>query len=212
MYIAIEGVIGVGKTTLARLIHEAFEADLLLEVFEENPFLGSFYADRQRYAFQTQIFFLMSRYTHQHQVIPSTLAAGRNIVSDYTFDKEALFAGIILKGDELDIYHKVHFALADKIPQPELLVFLRANIDTLMNRIAHRDRPYERSMERAYIEELAVAYEDFINKAKWQQRLLVIDTDDLDFIADPQALQYMINRIRQALQLVPYQESLPLSD
>ena len=81
-----------------------------------------------------------------------------------------------------------------------------------MNRIAHRDRPYERSMERAYIEELAVAYEDFINKAKWQQRLLVIDTDDLDFIADPQALQYMINRIRQALQLVPYQESLPLSD
>ena len=212
MYIAIEGVIGVGKTTLARLLQDHFTAELLLEIFEENPFLSDFYSDRQRYAFQTQIFFLMSRYTHQHQVIPSTLAAGRNIVSDYTFDKDALFAGINLKGDELDIYHKVHFALADKIPQPELLVFLRANIDTLMNRIAHRDRPYERSMERAYIEELAVAYEDFINKAKWQQRLLVIDTDDLDFIADPQALQYMINRIRQALQLVPYQESLPLSD
>ena len=92
MYIAIEGVIGVGKTTLARLIHEAFEADVLLEVFEENPFLGSFYADRQRYAFQTQIFFLMSRFTHQHQVIPSAMSAGRNIVSDYTFDKDALFA------------------------------------------------------------------------------------------------------------------------
>lgn len=212
MYIAIEGVIGVGKTTLARLIHEAFEADVLLEVFEENPFLGSFYADRQRYAFQTQIFFLMSRFTHQHQVIPSTMSAGRNIVSDYTFDKDALFAGINLSGDELDIYHKVHSALADKIPQPDLLIYLRAATKTLMHRIAHRDRPYERSMDQAYIEELANAYEKFIILPKWEQRLLVIDTDDLDIVADPKALQYMIDRIRQALQLAPYQESLPLSD
>lgn len=212
MYIAIEGVIGVGKTTLARLIHEAFEADVLLEVFEENPFLGSFYADRQRYAFQTQIFFLMSRFTHQHQIIPSTMSAGRNIVSDYTFDKDALFAGINLSGDELDIYHKVHSALADKIPQPDLLIYLRAATKTLMYRIAHRDRPYERSMDQAYIEELANAYEKFIILPKWEQRLLVIDTDDLDIVADPKALQYMIDRIRQALQLAPYQESLPLSD
>ncbi|MBP7195878.1 MAG: deoxynucleoside kinase [Anaerolineaceae bacterium] len=212
MYIAIEGVIGVGKTTLARLIHEAFEADVLLEVFEENPFLGSFYADRQRYAFQTQIFFLMSRFTHQHQVIPSAMSAGRNIVSDYTFDKDALFAGINLSGDELDIYHKVHSALADKIPQPDLLIYLRAATKTLMHRIAHRDRPYERSMDQAYIEELANAYEKFIILPKWEQRLQVIDTDDLDIVADPKALQYMIDRIRQALQLAPYQESLPLSD
>ena len=212
MYIAIEGVIGVGKTTLARLIHEAFEADVLLEVFEENPFLGSFYADRQRYAFQTQIFFLMSRFTHQHQVIPSTMSAGRSIISDYTFDKDALFAGINLSGDELDIYHKVHSALADKIPQPDLLIYLRAATKTLMHRIAHRDRPYERSMDQAYIEELANAYEKFIILPKWEQRLLVIDTDDLDIVADPKALQYMIDRIRQALQLAPYQESLPLSD
>ena len=212
MYFAIEGVIGVGKTTLARLIHEAFEADVLLEVFEENPFLGSFYADRQRYAFQTQIFFLMSRFTHQPQVIPSAMSAGRNIVSDYTFDKDALFAGINLSGDELDIYHKVHSALADKIPQPDLLIYLRAATKTLMHRIAHRDRPYERSMNQAYIEELANAYEKFIILPKWEQRLQVIDTDDLDIVADPKALQYMIDRIRQALQLAPYQESLPLSD
>ena len=140
MYVAIEGVIGVGKTTLARFVHTAFSADLLLEVFEENPFLSDFYSDRSRYAFQTQIFFLLSRYQQQHKVIPEALAAGHMIISDYTFDKDALFAGINLKGDELDIYHKVHFALADKIPQPELLVFLRANTDTLMNRIAHRDQ------------------------------------------------------------------------
>lgn len=212
MYIAIEGVIGVGKTTLARLIYKTFDADLLLEVFEENPFLGSFYADRQRYAFQTQIFFLMSRFTHQHQVIPSTLSAGRNIVSDYTFDKDALFAGINLRGDELDIYHKVHQALADKIPQPDLLVFLRANTHTLMHRIAQRDRPYERSMDRHYIEELAQAYESFIGMPKWQDRLLVIDTDNLDFIAEPKDLDYIVGRVRQALRLAPYQVRLPLTD
>jgi len=198
MYFAIEGVIGVGKTTLARLLQPRLEANVLLEVFEENPFLSNFYGDRARFAFQTQIFFLLSRYHQQEE--------------NYTFDKDALFAGINLSGDELDIYHKVHHALADKIPQPDLLVFLRANTNTLMHRIAHRDRPYERSMERAYIEELAQAYENFVSMPKWQQRLLVIDTDDLDFIADPQALQYMINRIRQTLQLVPYQESLPLTD
>ena len=101
MYVAIEGVIGVGKTTLARFLREPFQADLLLEVFEENPFLSSFYADRERYAFQTQIFFLLSRYQQQHKVIPETLNAGRMLISDYTFDKDALFAGINLAGDEL---------------------------------------------------------------------------------------------------------------
>ena len=209
MYIAIEGVIGVGKTTLARLIHEAFEADLLLEVFEENPFLGSFYADRQRYAFQTQIFFLMSRYTHQHQVIPSTLAAGRNIVSDYTFDKDALFAGINLSGDELDIYHKVHHALADKIPQPDLLVFLRANTDTLMHRIAHRDRPYERSMERDYIQSLNEAYDTYFLHEKHPSPTLVIDTNTRDFVRHEEDLIWIETRIRQALQLAPFQPELP---
>src|SRR5512139_680050 len=91
MYVAIEGVIGVGKTTLARLLQSRFEADLLLEVFEENPFLSDFYADRQRYAFQTQIFFLLSRYRQQNSTVPSILAAGKNLLADYTFAKDALF-------------------------------------------------------------------------------------------------------------------------
>ncbi|PIZ25201.1 MAG: hypothetical protein COY47_07260, partial [Chloroflexi bacterium CG_4_10_14_0_8_um_filter_57_5] len=104
MYIAIEGVIGVGKTTLARLLQPAFDADLLLEVFEENPFLSDFYADRERYAFQTQIFFLLSRYHQQLRAVPAILAQGKSLLSDYTFAKDALFAGINLKGDELEMY------------------------------------------------------------------------------------------------------------
>ena len=210
MFIAIEGVIGVGKTTLARFVHSAFAADLLLEVFEENPFLSDFYSDRSRYAFQTQIFFLLSRYQQQHRVIPDTLAAGRTIISDYTFEKDALFAGINLTGDELAMYHRVHQALAEKIPQPDLVVFLRASTDTLMQRIAHRDRPYERGMDRAYIDELNQAYEAFFADPRWDGRLLPIETDTLNIVARPDDLNYVINRIRQTLRIAPYQESLPL--
>ena len=210
MYIAIEGVIGVGKTTLARLVREPFHADLLLEVFEENPFLSSFYSDRERYAFQTQIFFLLSRYQQQHQVIPQALADGRLLVSDYTFDKDSLFAGINLGGDELDMYQRVHSALAEKIPQPNLVVYLSATTDTLMQRIANRDRPYERDMDRAYIQELNNAYDLFFAQPRWQPNLLTIDTDDLNIISRQDDLDYIIARIRQALRLAPFQESLPL--
>lgn len=211
MYVAIEGVIGVGKTTLARFVHTTFGADLLLEVFEENPFLSDFYSDRSRYAFQTQIFFLLSRYQQQHKVIPESLSAGRMLISDYTFDKDALFAGINLKGDELTMYHRVHQALGEKIPQPNLVVYLRASTDTLMQRIAHRDRPYERDMERAYIDQLNRAYETFFAHPQWEGRLLPIDTDDLNIVAHPDDLNYVINRIRQTLKMAPYQESLPLN-
>ncbi|MBI3764252.1 MAG: deoxynucleoside kinase, partial [Chloroflexi bacterium] len=110
VYIAIEGVIGVGKTTLARLLQSEFSAELLLEVFEENPFLSHFYTDRARYAFQTQIFFLLSRYHQQHAAVPAALERG-NLIADYTFAKDALFARINLAGDELTMYQRVHDAL-----------------------------------------------------------------------------------------------------
>src|SRR5512140_1401750 len=127
MYIAIEGVIGVGKTTLARLLQPSFEnSDLLLEVFEENPFLSDFYADRARYAFQTQIFFLLSRYRQQHKVISDTLAQA-TLISDYLFAKDWLFAHLNLQGDELAMYERVHAILGEQIPQPDLVVYLRTS-------------------------------------------------------------------------------------
>ncbi len=210
MYIAIEGVIGVGKTSLARLLEPYFEAETLLEVFEENPFLGDFYSDRSRYAFQTQIFFLMSRYHQQNKAFRNANWEEKTFISDYTFDKDALFAGINLFGDELDVYHNVHSALADKFPDPDLVVYLRASLETLMNRIAHRDRSYERNMERAYIAELMEAYDKFFAQDKWQDRILVIETDDLNFIENQQDLDYLVSRIKEALRLAPYQQSLPL--
>jgi len=209
MYIAIEGVIGVGKTTLARLLQPVFNAQLLLEVFEENPFLAEFYGDRERYAFQTQIFFLLSRY-HQQKEAPKRLSNGDNLIADYTFEKDALFAGINLENDELVVYHEVHQALAEKIPLPDLIIYLRASTEVLMQRIASRDRTYERDMEREYIGQLNRAYEDFFSDDHQGSPVLKIDTNDLNYIANPDDLKWVENRIRQTLKLPPYQEPLPL--
>lgn len=207
MYLAIEGVIGVGKTTLARLLQPAFEnADLLLEVFEENPFLSDFYGDRARYAFQTQIFFLLSRYRQQNSTVPAILNQGKTLLADYTFAKDSLFARINLQGDELTMYHRVHEALAEKIPLPDLTIYLSASVETLMARIALRDRFYERTMERSYIAELVAAYDDFFATTKTPY--LVIDSNPLDFVRYPEHLKLIENRIREALGITPYQPTL----
>jgi len=210
MYIAIEGVIGVGKTTLARLLQPHYKAELLLEVFEENPFLSDFYSDRERYAFQTQIFFLLSRYHQQRRATTAILGHNSNLISDYTFDKDALFARINLKGDELEMYYRVHQALAEKIARPDLTVYLKADTKILMQRIASRDRPYERKMERGYISQLNQAYDEFFSAPDMKSRTLIIDTNDLNFVSKPDDLTYIDLRIKQALRLPPYQTELPL--
>jgi deoxyguanosine kinase len=210
MYFAIEGVIGVGKTTLARMLRPAFDAELVLEVFEENPFLSNFYSDRARYAFQTQIFFLLSRYHQQRRNISDRLANASALISDYTFEKDALFARINLQGDELEMYYTVQEALAEKITPPDLIVYLRASTDTLMHRIAMRDRPYERSMERDYIHLLNESYDDFYSAGSHNSRILTIETDDLDFVGRPEDLELITGRIREALSLPPMQPQLPI--
>jgi deoxyguanosine kinase len=210
MYIAIEGVIGVGKTSLARLLQPVFQAEIVLEVFEENPFLSDFYGDRRRYAFQTQIFFLLSRYRQQREAIPELLARG-HLLSDYTFEKDSIFAHLNLSGDELETYSQVHEALAERIQRPDLIVYLRAETDTAMQRIATRDRSYERNMERDYIEALNQAYDDFFSEYT-SANVLTIDTTPFDFVASKEHLQLITNRIKTGLGIPPYQPELPLKD
>lgn len=207
MYLAIEGVIGVGKTSLARLLQPVFEAGLLLEVFEENPFLSDFYGDRKRYAFQTQIFFLLSRYRQQREAVPRALAQG-NLIADYTFEKDSLFAHLNLEGDELDTYTLVHEALSERIVPPDLIVYLKATTDVAMQRIAMRDRTYERQMERGYIESLNQAYDEFFSDIK-SIPILTIDTTPLDFVAHSAHLSHVTSRIKAALGIPPFQPELP---
>lgn len=196
-YIAIEGVIGVGKTTLARLLQPRFDGSTILEAFDENPFLSDFYSDRTRYAFQTQLFFLLSRY-RQQQTAAERLRHGA-LLSDYFFGKDRLFAHLNITGeDELAMYDRLYDALSEKVTPPDLVVYLRAEMETLMARIAMRDRTYERQMERAYITALRQEYEALF--AGYDATpLLVIDTDDLDFVRQVDDLDDIENRIRAAL-------------
>lgn len=206
-YVAIEGVIGVGKTTLARLLQPILDGELLLEVFEENPFLAKFYEDRVRFAFQTQIFFLLSRYQQQRAIKKKRLKKNP-LISDYTFAKDALFAELNLRGDELDMYHRVHDALAKNIRDPDLLIYLRADTDVLMERIISRDRPYERNMDRDYIAQLGEAYEAFVGD--WDDGpLLVIDTNDLNIVRNPEDLNHVVGRVMSSLETGTYQQRLP---
>jgi deoxyadenosine/deoxycytidine kinase len=206
-YIAVEGPIGVGKTTLARILQEEFGGKLLMEVFEENPFLSDFYQDRTRYAFQTQIFFLLSRYRQQHEVV-NRILEDYSLVCDYLFAKDRLFARLNLAGDELVVYELVHAALAEKIVQPSLVIHLRASTDVLMNRIAVRDRSYERTMSRQYIDDLRLAYERFF--AGYDQTpLLTVDSSDLNFVTRAEDRRHVVSLVRTALQRGPYQQAFP---
>ncbi|MCC6905273.1 MAG: deoxynucleoside kinase, partial [Anaerolineae bacterium] len=205
-YIAIEGVIGVGKTTLARYLQTELNADLLLEVFEENPFLSNFYGDRDRYGFQTQIFFLLSRYRQQSATLPTAIRKGP-VVADYTFAKDSLFAHLNLRGDELMMYERVYSALGEQARRPDLLVFLRADLDVLLGRIAQRDRPYERNMDPNYIDQLRVAYEDFVTRYT-EAPVLVIDTNNLNIVQNADDRALVLERIKSQLEYGTYQARL----
>ena len=205
-YIVIEGAIGVGKTTLARMLREHFDSGLLLEVFEENPFLSKFYESRTQYAFQTQMFFLLSRY-RQQQNVPGMLHTG-SIISDYMFAKDWLFAQLNLAGDEWDVYQQIHDALAEQISAPDLIIYLQADTDVLMGRIAQRDRPYERDMDREYIEALRQAYDRFFS-AQYGGPLLTIDTNPLNFVTRKEDFHEIAGKIKSILKEGIVQQQLP---
>lgn len=206
-YVAVEGPIGVGKTTLARILSQELGGQLVLEVFEENPFLSDFYADRARYAFQTQIFFLLSRY-RQQQELADKLRSDGPLVSDYLFDKDRLFAHLNLSGDELAVYERVHAALSEKIPVPTLVVYLRAATDVLMSRIAFRDRSYERAMSRQYIDDLRRAYERFFADYT-AAPVLAVDTNDLNVVTNEEDRRRVVSQVRAALEQRAVQQPLP---
>ena len=179
-YIAIEGAIGVGKTTLARFLGEGLSAEVLLEVFEENPFLSDFYADRATLCvpdpdlLPAQPLSTAAQRDREH-------AAPQRLVSDYLFAKDWLFAHLNLAGDELAMYERVHAILGEQIPAPALVVYLKASTDTLMDRIRYRDRTYERQMERAYLDDLRVAYDRYFSEFN-QAPVLNMDTDGIDIV------------------------------
>ncbi len=179
-YIAIEGVIGAGKTSLARKIKDRLNAELLLEQFDANPFLEKFYSDRSRYAFQTQMFFLINRFKQQEELSQENLFRDY-IVSDYLFEKDRIFAYLNLNSEELKLYESLYPLLARSLRKPDLVVFLQSSSDRLMHNIKNRNRNIERALNRSYIEDLSEAYNHFFFRYN-STPLLIVNSTEIDFV------------------------------
>ncbi|BBJ27458.1 deoxynucleoside kinase [Athalassotoga saccharophila] len=194
-YICVEGVIGVGKTTLTRMISQRLPFEPVLEIVEENPFLANFYKDRERWAFQTQIFFLMSRYTQQNYI--SKMINQKNIVSDYTFKKDKIFAELNLEGDQLWLYNKVFDVIETKTVNPDIIIYLKASIETILKRIELRDRTFEREIDISYLESLSNAYDNFFKE--YGGKYIEIDADSIDFVKYEEDLDFIISKLKEEL-------------
>lgn len=179
-YIAIEGVIGAGKTSLAKRISEKLDSKLILEQFENNPFLEKFYVDRKRFAFQTQMFFLINRFKQQQELHQEDLFS-EHIICDYVFEKDRIFAYMNLSKDELNLYESIYPLLARTLRKPDLVIFLQSSTDRLMYNIKSRNRKVERAITRSYIEELSEAYNHYFFRYSTTP-LLIVNSTDIDFV------------------------------
>jgi deoxyguanosine kinase len=205
-YIVVEGPIGVGKTTLARLLAEEFNARAVLEQVDENPFLKKFYDEPGLYAFQTQLFFLLSRYRQQLHIAQQDLFS-QGTVSDYLFAKDQIFAQANLDTDELVLYRQLFRLLNSRLPKPDLVVYLEARGDVLMERLRKRDRDYERRVAPEYVQRIAEAYRDFFFYYE-EAPLLVVNSSEVDFVAHSDELADLVEEIRGMGQGV--QHNIPL--
>lgn len=206
-YIAVEGVIGVGKTTLARMIAERLDAELVLEAADENPFLPQFYKDPTRFAFQTQVFFLLSRYHQLGQLAARDLFAQR-IVCDYLFEKDGLFASVNLHEAELLLYEKISPLLRERLPRPELVIYLQAHTDVLLDRIKKRKVAHERAIQKDYLDALNAAYNHFFFHYD-ATPLLVVKTDEIDFVNRPEHFEDLLRQIERPLSGKEYYVPAP---
>lgn len=201
-YIAIEGAIGVGKTSFAQLLAERMSARLVQEKFEENPFLEDFYHDPERYAFQTQLFFLLSRYRQQLELKQVDLFHNL-LVSDYMFDKDKLFANLNLNDKELVLYNLIAQLLEKEIPKPDLVVFLQASTERLIMNIKRRGRSYEREISREYIESLNQIYNEYFFRYN-SSPLLIINTNEIDFVKNQADLNELLVLLQKPISGTVY--------
>ena len=196
-YIAIEGPIGVGKTSLVKLLAEKLEARTILEQFEENPFLTDFYDDPERFAFQTQLFFLLQRYQQQQELRQVDIFHNL-LITDYMFVKDRLFASLNLNEKELPLYETMANLLERNVINPDLVIYLQADTDTLMKNIGKRKRSFEKNMSRDYIDALNQVYNEYFFRYQ-DTPLLIINSNNIDFVNNKKDLEEIINVVRQPI-------------
>jgi deoxyadenosine/deoxycytidine kinase len=193
-YVTIEGCIGVGKTTLTHLLSRSLGAHTVLEVVEENPFLPDFYKDKVAHAFKTQMFFLLSRFKQQDQLAQTDLFQQR-VVSDYLFAKDRIFAELTLSPSELGLYNQIFHVFQQRIQAPDLVIYLHAPMDVILERIRMRGRAFEQSIDRGYLEDLVAAYGRFFASFD-EAPLLMIDTAERNFPARETDLDVVLSTLR----------------
>lgn len=206
IFIAIEGPIGVGKTTLANILNNHFNCTLLREIVEENPFLSKFYTDIKEYALQTESFFLFNRIKQLEDTEKNLLSQGMSVVSDYHIIKNLIFAGITLDNMQFYKYKQMYNIFINDLPQPDIIIYLNSNTDVLMNRIAMRDRSFERQMDRNYIQELSTEYKYYFNPLSIKHNfvgkeplILEIDNSNLDFLNNDNDRKFIIKKVEDAI-------------
>ena len=200
-YIGIEGPIGVGKTSLTNLLAKRFRGTRVLND-ADNPFLDDFYKDKRGAAFRTELFFLLSRFDQQRQVAQRDLFT-ELILADYTFAKSKIFAHLTLDDSELMIYNRLYDLLDDQVPRPELVIYLQAGLDTLLKRIKKRGRAYEKAISPSYLQELSEAYSHYFYRYD-ETPLLVVNTNEIDFVAKPEHFDQLVEQIRNAQKGTQY--------
>lgn len=207
IFIAIEGPIGVGKTTLASILTSHFEFEPLREIVEENPFLSKFYEDKDGYALQTEAFFLFNRFKQLEDIQAKFNNNCKGVVSDYHIIKNVIFAGLTLEKNKFHKYKQVYNIFVNDLPQPDIIIYLNSNTDILMKRIALRDRSFERTMDRNYIQQLSDEYEYYFNPLSIKHNFLGkepivinIDNSELDFLNSSTDREFIITKVEDAIK------------
>jgi deoxyadenosine/deoxycytidine kinase len=200
-HIAVEGPIGVGKTSLTGMLAKQFRGTKILEDVD-NPFLDDFYKDKRGAAFRTELFFLLSRYDQQKTLTQQDLFT-QLVIADYSFPKSKIFAYLTLEDSELMIYNRLYDLLYETVPKPDLLIYLQGNLDTLLRRIKKRGRAYEKSISPQYLQELSEAYSHYFYRYD-ETPLLVVNTNEIDFVNTPEHFDQLIEQIRNAKKGTQY--------
>ncbi|HEX7523580.1 MAG TPA: deoxynucleoside kinase [Candidatus Deferrimicrobium sp.] len=193
-YIAIEGPIGVGKSSLAKILAQKYASRLVKEEIAGNPFLERFYENPRKFAFQTQLFFLLSRYRQQRELAQGDLFEA-GLVCDYILAKDKIFALINLEDDEVSLYESIYKLLVSTLPKPDLVIYLQARPEVLLSRVRKRGIAYERNISLDYLRTLSDAYNEYFFHYN-ETPLLVVNTSEIDFVESPRDLEHLVREVK----------------
>ncbi|WP_322906732.1 deoxynucleoside kinase [Paenibacillus campi] len=201
-FIAVEGPIGAGKTTLSTMLSQELRLPLLKEIVEENPFLGKFYDNIDEWSFQLEMFFLCNRYKQLEDTGIQYIANNQPVIADYHIYKNMIFAQRTLKGVKRDKYRQIYHLLTDDLPKPDVIIYIRASLDTLLRRIAKRQRSFEQAMDTAYLEQLIIDYDEAmaaIAEREPETTLITIDGDSIDFVENKEQFANIAARLKEIM-------------